>query len=114
MTSGIVATLLALVFGIPAAEAQTAAPPLPPPVSAAPVPATGSTVSPILVNPAAAARPAPSYPTPSSPGPLDQQKSQSYRNDLSNALRQLDNAGVSPGSEQYREYQQQLNQPAGR
>jgi hypothetical protein len=114
MTLGTVATRSAFLVGIPAAGAQTTLPPPAPPVSSAPAPATGSTVSPILVNPAAPARPMPAYPATPSLGPIDQQKQQSYRSDLSNRLRQLDDAGVSPGSEQYREYQQQLNQPAGR
>jgi len=111
MTPATVVMLSAVLGGIPAANAQTTLPAPAPPVSSAPAPATGSTVSPILVNPAAVARPTAPPPATPSPGPIDQQKQQSYRSDLSNRLRQLDDAGISPGSEQYREYQQKLNQP---
>ena len=55
----------------------------------------------------------PAYPAMASPGPIDQQKSQSYRRGLSDELRRLDNEGVSPGNERYRELQQQLNRPGG-
>ena len=111
------AILSALVLGVAAASAQNVMSPLPPPVAAPPLPATGSTISPLLTQPgpviAAPSRPLPTYPATPSPGPLDQQKSLSYRNDLSNRLRQLDSQGVSPGNEQYRQLQQQLNRPGG-
>jgi hypothetical protein len=56
----------------------------------------------------------PSYPASPVPAPVDQQKTQSYRNDLINQRLQLDRRGVSPGNERYREIQQQLNQPSSR
>jgi hypothetical protein len=113
VTSRLAPALLAFV----AATATAAAQPMPmaPPVAAPPVPATGSTISPLLTRPgpviAAPAQPVPVYPAMPSPGPIDQQKSQSYRGDLSDQLRTLDNEGVSPGSEQYRDLQEELNRP---
>ena len=56
-------------------------------------------------------RATPSYPPAPTPGPIDQQKTQSYRNGLIDQQRQLDRSGVSPGSQRSREIQQQLNQP---
>ena len=97
-----------LLCGYAGAHAQTLSPAPPPPVAITPAPATGTTISPILVNPSAPARP--TAPAPTGAAPIDQQKQSSYRSDLSNRLRELDNAGVSPGSEQYREYREQLNQ----
>jgi hypothetical protein len=104
-------------------------PPSPPPtVYAAPTPtpqapATGTApaptppngLSPLLTQPGllvelperASASPRPG----AVPGPIDQQKMQSYRNDLINQRFLLDRQSVSPGTERYREIQQQLNQP---
>jgi hypothetical protein len=102
-----------LLLAAAAANAQTAPAPLAPPVSPVPVPAQPSPLSPILTNPGLALQPyAPRTASPSGPSlsPLDQQQMQSYRNDLNSRQRALDQQGVSPGSSQYREIQQQLNQ----
>ena len=65
----------------------------------------------------ALARPAAVSPEPGGSGaaiaPLDQQKMQSYRNDLIGRQRMLEQQGVSPGAEPYRTNQQQLNQLNG-
>jgi hypothetical protein len=128
------AVLLALIGVATAASAQTRAPrpavPLPPPTifgaptTPAPVaPPTnpGSAIappaalSPLLSNPGAIygipERAGPSYPASPVPAPVDQQKMQSYRNDLINQRFQLDRQSVSPDNRRYREIQRQLNQP---
>jgi hypothetical protein len=56
-------------------------------------------------------RAGPSYPSTPAPAPVDQQKTQTYRNDLLGQRWQLERQGVSPDSQRYREIQQQLNQP---
>jgi len=56
----------------------------------------------------------PSYLSAPVSAPVDQQKMQSYRNDLVNQRWQLDRQGVSPDNERYREIQQQLSQPGSR
>jgi hypothetical protein len=56
----------------------------------------------------------PTYPASPVPAPIDQQKTQSYRNDLIIQRFQLDRLGVSPDNERYREIQRQLNQPGSR
>jgi hypothetical protein len=99
-----------------AANAQTALTPVPPPVSSVPPPAPGSSLSPILTQPWLAQQPfrlSPAAPAPPSSAPLDQQKTQSYRNDLISRQRALEQQGVSPGAEPYRTNQQQLNQLNG-
>ncbi len=53
----------------------------------------------------------PAYPPQQLPGPIDQQKLQAYRNSLRAQQWQLQQQGVSPGSERSREIQQQLNAP---
>jgi hypothetical protein len=96
-----------------AANAQTGSAPLAPPVSPTAVPGQPSPLSPILTNPGLALQPyAPRAASPSGPllSPLDQQQMQSYRSDLNSRQRALDQQGVSPGSSQYRDVQQQLNQ----
>jgi hypothetical protein len=98
------------------ADAQTMPTPVPPPVSSAPPPPPASNLSPILTQPWLAQqpfRPSPAAPAPQSPSPLDQQKMQSYRNDLIGRQRMLEQQGVSPGAEPYRTNQQQLNQLNG-
>jgi hypothetical protein len=126
-------TLLALIGAATAAHGQTRGPlPLPPPtIYAVPTPAPlapptnpGPAVSPpgglspLLSQPGFAFRTlpqvGPSYPPSPTPGPLDQQRTQSYRNDLLGQRWQLDRQGVSPDNERYREIQQQLNQPGSR
>jgi hypothetical protein len=89
-----------------------------PPTGAPPAPTPPAGLSPLLTQPSlifgTPKRASPSrLPTPA-PAPVDQQKMQSYRNDLINQRFQLDRQGVSPGNERYREIQQQLNQPGSR
>ena len=98
-----------------AVRAQTTpmpvAPPVSPPVSQLP----GSAPSPILTQPALVHQPfgtmAP-VPPPAVTAPIDQQKMGAYRSDLQSQQRALDRQGVSPGSPQYREIQQQLQYPS--
>jgi hypothetical protein len=89
--------------------------PVAPPTGAAPAPAPPDGLSPLLTQPGlifrTPERASPSYPSALAPAPVDQQKMQSYRNDLINQRFQLDRQGVSPDSPRYREIQRQLNQP---
>ena len=89
-----------------------------PPTGGAPAPTPPNGLSPLLTQPGLLFGPperATASPPPGAvPGPIDQQKMQSYRNDLINQRFQLDRQGVSPGNERYREIQQQLNQPGSR
>jgi hypothetical protein len=114
MRRAIAAALVTVIAGITAAVAQNAPAPVPPPVSPAMPPAPSSSLSPILTQPGLVQQPfgrtAPA-PPPAALAPIDQQKMQSYRNDLLNQRRSLEQQGVSPASEQYRTIQQQLNQP---
>jgi|HubBroStandDraft_6_1064221.scaffolds.fasta_scaffold143388_1 hypothetical protein len=112
----IAAALVFFVAGAGAANAQTMPTPVPPPVSAAPPPPPASGLSPILTQPWLAQQPfraSPAAQAPPSSSPLDQQKMQSYRNDLIGRQRALEQQGVSPGAEPYRTNQQQLNQLNG-
>ena len=113
MKLALAAILVLSLSGI--AAAQTAPMPVPPPVSPALPQIPGSAPSPILTQPGLVHQPfggttAP-IPPPAATAPIDQQKMQSYRSDLLSQQRALDRQGVSPGSEQYRNIQQQLNQP---
>jgi len=89
--------------------------PLAPPINPgyAGVPPSG--LSPLLTQPGPVYQlpplPGPSYPPQQLPGPIDQQKLQSYRNNLLGQQWQMQRQGVSPGSEYSRELQQQLNAP---
>jgi hypothetical protein len=89
--------------------------PLAPPTNPGPAIAPPDGLSPLLSQPSAIyripERAGPSYPASPVPAPVDQQKTQSYRNDLINQRFQLDRQSVSPDNERYREIQQQLNQP---
>jgi hypothetical protein len=90
--------------------------PLPPPINPGYAAAPPNGLSPLLTQPGPVyqlpAPPGPSYPPQQLPGPIDQQKTQSYRNYLRAQQWQLERQGVSPGSNEYsREIQQQLNQP---
>jgi len=127
------AVLLALFGAANAAGAQTRAhvPPVPrppptvyvaptpaplaPPTNPGPAIAPPDGLSPLLTQPSVIfrtpERAGPSYPASPVPAPIDQQKMQSYRNDLISQRFQLDRQGVSPANERYREIQQQLNQP---
>ena len=112
----IIIAALFCVVAIPRANAQIAPSPLAPPTSPTPVPASPSPLSPILTNPGLALqpyRPGGAGTVPPSASPLNQQQMQSYRTDLYSRQRALDQQGVSPGSEQYRDIQQQLNQLNG-
>ena len=114
----IAAILLLCIASATVADAQTAPAPLAPPVSPAVPTAPSSSLSPILTQPSLAQRPyLPSGPTAAAPvtiAPVDQQKMQSYRNDLIGQQRALESQGIGLGSEQYRAVQQQLNQLNGR
>ena len=102
----------------PAAYVAPTPTPQAPPTSAAPAPTPPAGLSPLLTQPGlifgAPKRASPSRLSAPAPAPVDQQKTQSYRNDLINERFQLDRQGVSPGNERYREIQQQLNQPGSR
>ena len=90
--------------------------PLAPPINPGYAVAPANGLSPLLTQPGPVYEiPAPansSYPQQQFPGPIDQQKLQSYRNDLRSQQWQLQRQGIVPGSTRYsREIQQQLNQP---
>ena len=128
--------LLGLIGAATAASAQTRAPvpavrlrpptiysaptpaPLAPPTNPGPAIAPPDGLSPLLSQPSAIyripERAGPSYPASPVPAPVDQQKTQSYRNDLITHRFQLDRQIVSPDSQSYREIQRQLNQPGSR
>jgi hypothetical protein len=123
--------LLALIGAATSAGAQTKGPaplprptvysaptPLAPPTNPGPAVAPRDGLSPLLAQPGPIyrlpERTNPSYPSAPVPAPIDQQKMQSYRNDLVNQRWQLDRQGVSPDNERYREIQRQLNQPSSR
>jgi hypothetical protein len=90
--------------------------PLAPPNNPGPAVAPSGGLSPLLSQPGAIystlPRAGPSYPAATYPSPLGQQQMQSYRTDLLSQRRQLEQQGVSPDNERYRELQQQLNQPS--
>jgi hypothetical protein len=85
-----------------------------PPVAVAPAPSTSTGLSPILTQPGplvgAPTAPLPGALPPPVPGPIDQQKTQSYRYDLEQQRRTLQYQGVSPADPRVREIQQQLDQ----
>ena len=89
--------------------------PLAPPTNPGPAIAPPAALSPLLTQPSQIfripERASPSYPAAPVPAPVDQQKMQTYRNDLIYQRFQLDRQGVSPANERYREIQRQLNQP---
>lgn len=91
--------------------------PLAPPTNPGPAVAPPDGLSPLLSQPGSmySAPPAgPSYPATSYPTPLGQQQMQTYRSNLLSQRQQLEQQGVSPDNERYRELQQQLNQPSSR
>jgi hypothetical protein len=91
--------------------------PLAPPTNPGPAVAPPDGLSPLLSQPgpiSPAPRAGPSYPAATYPTPLGQQQMQSYRRNLSSQRWQLEQQGVSPDNERYRELQQQLNQPGSR
>ena len=104
---------------VPAPGAFSAVPggpaPLAPPVNPGYAPAPSPSLSPILTQPGplitAPERPYAPYPPLQLPGPIDQQKTQSYRDSLIDRQWQLQRQGVSPADPRSREIQQQLNQP---
>ena len=89
-----------------------------PPIAAAPAPTPPNGLSPLLTEPRLLFEPpkrvSASPARGAVPGPVDQQKMQSYRNDLVTQRFQLDRQGVSPDNRRYREIEQQLNQPSSR
>ena len=131
MTTKTVMICLAMLAGIGSAAAQTkgllspvppptvyTAPtpaPLAPPINPGPAVVPPAGLSPLLTEPGPVSpRPElamPAYPSPQLPGPIGQQNTQSYRNNLLDQQWELERSGVSPGSERSREIQQQLNQP---
>jgi hypothetical protein len=92
--------------------------PMAPPTNPGPAVVPPDGLSPLLTQPGplfpGPRRAGPTYPASPVPAPIDQQKSQTYRNDLLNQRFQLDRQGVSPDNERYREIQRQLNQPSSR
>jgi hypothetical protein len=92
--------------------------PLAPPTNSGPAVVPPDGLSPLLARPGplfpGRGRTGPTYPASPVPAPIDQQKTQTYRNDLINQRFQLDRRGVSPDNERYREIQRQLNQPNSR
>ena len=102
----------------PAPSIAPFSPPIPlaPPVNPGYVPAPPNGLSPILTQPG----PVITLPPPTTrpyaappplPGPIDQQKTQSYRNELIGRQWRQERQGVSPADPRAREVQQQLNQP---
>ena len=116
MTRALAAILVvSLGGGLAAAQAQTTPMPVAPPVSPALPHLPSSAPSPILTQPwllhqSFGSTTAP-IPPPAATAPIDEQKMRSYRSDLLSQQRALDRQGVSPGSPQYRDIQQQLQQP---
>ena len=114
-TLALAAILVLSVAGIAAVQAQTTPMPVPPPVSPAMPQPPGSAPSPIPTQTWLLHQPfgraAAPVSRPATTAPIDQQKMQSYRSDLLSQQRALENQGVSPGSPQYRDIQQQLQQP---
>jgi hypothetical protein len=92
--------------------------PMAPPTNPGPAAAPPAGLSPLLSQPGLlfpSSRPVgPSYPASPVPAPIDQQKMQSYRNDLVIQRFELDRQGVSPDNQRYREIQRQLSQPGSR
>ncbi len=88
---------------------------MPPPINPGYAPTPPDGLSPLLTQPGPVYElpqaTSPSYPQPQLPGPIDQQKMQSYRNDLRSQQWQGQWQGVSPSSARSREIQQQLNAP---
>ena len=100
---------------LPAAATPNPPTPLPPPVNPGFAPAPPNGLSPLLMQSGPVYEPpapvSPSYPPQQLPGPIDQQKLQAYRNNLSSQQWLLQRQGVSPSSQYSREIQQQLNAP---
>jgi hypothetical protein len=108
----IVQTALPQLLPLPApAPAPTTPAPMPPPINPGYAATPPNGLSPLLTQPGPVYElpqpPSPYYPPPQLPGPIDQQKLQSYRNDL----RAQQWQGLNPSSERSREIQQQLNAP---
>ena len=115
MTPAVILSLILLPLAAVTAIAQTPPAPLAPPVSSPPAPNPPPGLSPILSNPSLARAPALRAPVQPAPGatPLDQQQMSAYRGSLQSQQRTLEQQGVSPGGETYRDVQQQLNQLNG-
>ena len=107
-TRGLTPTLAPTIYSRPTPE------PVSPPINPGPATVPPAGLSPLLTQPGPIApeaeREIPPYPSVQLPGPTGQQSLQAYRNGLVQQQWHLDRSGVSPGSERYREIQQQLNQ----
>jgi hypothetical protein len=92
--------------------------PVPPPVNPGPATVPPAGLSPLLTEPGPVSptpqKAMPAYPPPQLPGPVGQQNTRAYRNNLLGQQWHLERNGVSPDSERSREIQQQLNQPSSR
>ncbi|HXC15773.1 MAG TPA: hypothetical protein VNV39_23415 [Stellaceae bacterium] len=114
--NAVIQTALPQLLFIPNPAPAPAAPaPLPPPINPGYAATPSNGLSPLLTEPGPfyqlSQPPSPAYPPPQLPGPIDQQKKQSYRNDLRGRQWQLQSQGVSPDSTRSREIEQQLNAP---
>jgi hypothetical protein len=111
----VIQTTLPQLLPLPAPAPPPTPAPFAPPINPGYAATPPNGLSPLLTQPGPVYElpqpPSPSYPPPLLPGPTDQQKLQSYRNDLRAQQWQLQWQGVSPGSERSREIQQQLNAP---
>ena len=96
-------------------QVPTTPAPLAPPINPGYAVAPPVGLSPILTQPGPAfplpQTVNPSYPPLSLPGPIDQQKMQSYRNNLRTQQRELQQQGIGPATQRAREIQQQLLAP---
>jgi hypothetical protein len=104
------------IFPMPSpAPAPSTPAPLPPPTNPGYASAPSDGLSPILTQPGPVYElpppPSPSYPPPQLPGPIDQQKTEAYRNSLRAQQWQSQSRGVSPDTPRSREIQQQLTPP---
>jgi hypothetical protein len=92
--------------------------PMAPPINPGPAVVPPAGLSPLLSEPGPIypmpAPTVPHYPPAPTPGPIDQQKAQSYRNDLLNQRWQLERSGDGLVSRRSREIQQQLDAPDSR
>ncbi len=108
-------TALPVPFPPPVVYSVPTPAPLAPPINPGPTVVPPAGLSPLLTEPGPIypmpERTSPPYPPAPTPGPIDQQKMQSYRNDLLNQRQQLERSGVSPDSLRSREIQQQLDLP---
>jgi len=133
MIREIIAVVFAALAGVAGAEAgqNTALPvplppptvyqiptpaPLAPPINPGPVVVPPAGLSPSLSQPGPVSpmpvRTSPPYPPAPTPGPIDQQKTQSYRNDLLDQRWRLERNGASPDNPRSRDVQRQIDLPS--